>query len=611
VSTAGEDHLLFSAAPAGSGAAPARERPGRAPTSEPTHRNGAHRTSTVAGAAAAGIWVLLCVRWFDAGESWRAPWLTAIPPAALAALFATGLGVWLAARGGALLRPGEVKALLLVGLAALAFRLPLVSHAAAGYTTADASMAGLMALRVRDGIAHDVFIPNLAYCGSLKSHLAAPLMTVLDPVRSLALVSVLFYAAFAAGAYRLAALAGGPRAAAAAALMAVFSPTFVTQYSLSNDGNYVELLAFGTWATLLAVQWLRQPGDRKALALGTGALLGLGFWCHVLGVIHVAAVTAILTLGAGIRAAGALPRLVAGFGLGNFPALLWNASHDWNTFRYLMPSEFRGAGQTELAAGGPVGAQGMSLAARLGALVTDHGPILFGYDPGYPALLDVLGRALAGLGLATVLAAGALAVRESWRERALQPAGAVALLGLVNILVVTVALPHIPGNPRYLLFSFAASAVLTPWLLTRSGWGRAALFALIGFGALGSLGQGVEKARQDADWRGFVSELRALGISRCHSDYYTAARVTFDSGGGIVCSSQLGPTWTDYFELHRIVARASNPALIAPNAARADKLERKLERLGVAARRVDLMRPVLLPETRVDPRELFPQQPPL
>jgi hypothetical protein len=499
---------------------------------------------------------------------------------------------------------------MLVALATLAFRVPLVVHAAAGYTTADASMAGLMALRVRDGIAHDVFIPNLAYCGSLKSHLAAPLMMALDPVRSLALVSALFYAVFAAGAFRLAALAGGPRAAAATALMVIFSPTFVTQYSLSNDGNYVELLAFGTWATLLAVQWLRQPEDRSSLALGAGALLGLGFWCHVLGVIHVGAVAVILALGAGTRAARALPGLAAGFGLGNLPALLWNASHDWSSFRYLMPSEFRGAGRTDLAAGGPVGTPGLGLAERIRALFTDHGPILFGYDPGYPPFLDLLGRSLGALGLVVVLVAGALALRESWRERVLRPAGAAALLGLVNVLVVTVALPHIPGNPRYLLFSFGASAVLSPWLLSRSGWGRAVLFALIGFGALGSLGQGLEKARQDAEWRGFVAALRELGISRCHSDYYTAARVTFDSGADIVCSSQLGPTWTDYFELHRVVDRATNPALIAPNAARADKLERKLERLGVATRRVDLMRPVLLPETRVDPRELFPQQPP-
>ena len=568
------------------------------------------RAATGAGAAAAALWTLLCVRWFDAGEPWRGAWVEAIPPALLAVLLVAALGAGLRARRRGRAPSGERLATFAVGLGAVAFRLPLVVHAAAGYNTADASMAGMMALRVRDGLAHDVFIPNLAYCGSLKSHLAAPLMAALDPVQSLAAVSVFFYAAFAVGAYRLAALAAGPRAAAATGLMAVFAPTFVTQYSLSNDGNYVELLAFGTWGTLLAVRWVREPGERRALAWGAGALLGLGFWCHVLGIVHVAAVAGILVLGAGLGAARALPRLTAGFALGNLPALLWNASHDWSTFRYLLPSEFRGAGQSGTAAGGPVGAAGMSSPDRIAALLTDHGPILFGYDAGYPALLDVLARALAWLGLAAALVAGVLALRESWRARALQPAGAAALLASANVLVVTMALPHIPGNPRYLLFSFAASAVLLPWLLTRTATGRGVLFVLIGFGALGSLSQGLEKARQDARWRGFVAELEALGIRRCHSDYYTAARVTFQSGGGIVCSSQLGPTWTDYFELHRLVADADDPALIAPNAARADKVERKLERLGVGSRRVELMRPVLLPDVAVDPRELFPQQPP-
>ena len=54
----------------------------------------------------------------------------------------------------------------------------------------------------------------------------------------------------------------GPRAALLAGLYAAFSPPFLTRYSLSNDGNYVEVLALGTWALWLAARWTREGGSR-------------------------------------------------------------------------------------------------------------------------------------------------------------------------------------------------------------------------------------------------------------------------------------------------------------------------------------------------------------
>ena len=102
-----------------------------------------------------------------------------------------------------------------------------------------------------------MFVPQVPYSGSLKSHLTAPLALVMDPARAFALVSVLFYLAYVAGLFRLALLVAGPRAALLAGLYAAFSPAFVTRYSLSNDGNYVEVLALGTWALWLAARWTR------------------------------------------------------------------------------------------------------------------------------------------------------------------------------------------------------------------------------------------------------------------------------------------------------------------------------------------------------------------
>jgi hypothetical protein len=566
------------------------------------------------GGGCAALWVLLCLRWFDAGAALRPAVVGWLHPSLLAAGVILGAVYWLREYRASLwpLAARETWGMALVTVSAIAFRLPMVAHAAAGYTTADASMAGLMALRIHEGAAHDVFIPNLAYCGSLKSHLAAPLMGVMDPARALALVSVLFYALFVVGIYRLAQLAAGERAAAVAGLYAAFSPTFITQYSLTNDGNYVELLAFGTWAALLTAQWLRptERHDRPRLALCAGVLLGAGFWCHVLGIIYIVAVVSAF-LAAGVAPAlRSAPALTAGFALGNLPAILWNRAHAWSTFRYLLPSEYRGAAQSPLAAQahGPVGTQG-GFADRAWALFTDHGPLLFGFDPGYGGLVDGIASALAYMGLATTLLAGVFALHAAFKARSPSPEAVVAWFGIVNIGVVTAALPHLDGNPRYLLFTFTASALLVPLFLRRHRLAQIALGVLIAFGALGSMGQASTKRVQDVQWRTFLIELEDLGIRSCHSDYYVASRITFFSGKGISCSSRIGPTWTDYFEIRAVVDRSPNPALIAPNAARADKIERKLEKLGIAARRVDLFYPTLLPERTVDPRALFSQQP--
>jgi len=51
-----------------------------------------------AGALAALVWALLCVRWFDAGAPFRPAWLGAVPPIVLLLAFLVALGVWLRGR---------------------------------------------------------------------------------------------------------------------------------------------------------------------------------------------------------------------------------------------------------------------------------------------------------------------------------------------------------------------------------------------------------------------------------------------------------------------------------------------------------------------------------
>lgn len=563
----------------------------------------------LAGPGAALLWFLFCVRWFDAAEPFRPPWLAALSPAAAAWLAALSIAGWLGVRRACWLAPlpGGARGMLFVVALAVAFRLPLAWWGAWGYTTADASLSGIVALQARDGIAHHVFVPSVAYSGSLKSHLAALLSAAsgIDIVRAFVLASLGFYALFVAAAYRLGALLDGPGTALLAGLYAAFAPTFVTWYSLSNDGNYVEVLALGSWALLLSTRLGEAGPGAGSVAAAIGVLLGLGFWCHILAITHAAAILVIGLLALRARALRAFGAMALGFASGDLPGLLWNAGHGWDSFRYLVPGGHWDAAREVEAAG--AGAPHPGLLERLWLALVDHGPTLFGYDAGYPAAVDALSRGLAWLGLLAFLGALSWAARRALAARRLEVCGVLLVFAAVNLAAALVALPHVAGNPRYLLFLFApASVLLAGWLW--AGKRRLVLALLIGFGAFGSWGQARAKLADSGAWRGFVAELRQAGVRFCYTDYYLAARIDFFGELDPLCSSKLGPITTEYFlEFRERVDRAAAVDIVAINAFSAARIERKLDELGVDYERRDLLKPVLLRLSRkVDPRELFP-----
>ena len=559
--------------------------------------------SKLAGAACAVLWLALCVRWFDAAAAWRPRLLEAVPVAVLAAAFLAAGGLWLRGRRewlrGAPLGP-DAAALGLVLLLALGFRLPTALGGAGAAVTADGALSGIVALHLLDGSERPVFVPQVPYSGSLKSHLAALLALALDPARAFALASVLFYLAYVAGLFRLALLVAGPRAALVAGCYAGFSPAFVTRYSLSNDGNYVEVLALGTWALWLAARATREPSARPWLSLAAGLLLGLAFWCHILAVIYLAALAVLLVLSARRAAPRALASLAAGAAIGYLPGWLWNAANGWLSFRYLLPGEARSVGTGEAAEASVSG-----LGEKAWLMLTDHAPVLMGYDSGYGPLASRLLTAVGWLGVGMALVAAALSARRAWRERS-WPLAALLVFAATNLAVALVALPHVPGNPRYMLFLMS---VVPVWLADAFAQRRPALLALlIAAGALASLAQVPPTLAQDARWRGFVAELEREGVRHCYTDFFLATRINFLSGERVVCTAKLGPFTTEYFFAYRErVERAPEAALIPVNRTAAARLERRLTELGVTFERRDLVKPVLLRLSRkVDPEELFP-----
>jgi hypothetical protein len=525
-----------------------------------------------------------------------------VPPLLPAVVGLALLLAWLRARRATFSAPPLAEAcggLWLVVLLAIAFRLPLAWQGAAGAVTPDGALSGIVALHVRDGVERLVFVPNVPYSGSLKSHLTALLAVAIDAARAFALASVLFYAAFAAAVYRLALLVRDRATALAASLYLVFAPPYVTRYSLSNDGNYVEVLALGTWALWLAARWARETdaAERARLAVGAGLLLGLGFWCHILALIHLASVGLVLLAWGRGRAVRSVLALGGGFILGYLPGLLWNAANRWASFAYLVP-------------GGPIvreaAEERIGLAAHALAIVKDQLPFLLGYDYGYSPSVQAVLAALAVLATGLVLLATVLAVVAA--RRSPNPARRVLLLfAAVNVAFVVLTLPHIPGNPRYLQFSLAALPVFLAEMLDR-GWKRVLMVLLVAFGALGSLAGLPGSMQAEEKWRGFVSELEREGVRWCYTDFHLATKINFLSEERIVCTAKLGPTTGEYFFSYRgRVERAPEAALIPVNRVAADRLETRLSELGVTFERRELMKPVLLRLSRkVDPEELFP-----
>ncbi len=561
------------------------------------------RGPRVWGRVAALLWCLACVAWFDVAAAWRPGWLAVIPPLALVGAAIVAVGAWLGEQAH-LWPPPEAgaratrrAALLLVLALTFLFRLPMAWQGAAGYLTADGALSGIVALHLRDGSEHLVFVPQVAYSGSLKSHLTALLAFGVDPARAFALCSVGFYCAFVAAVFRLGVLAAPARTwvATAAGVYLAFAPAFLTRYSLSNDGNYVEVLALGTWALVLAVRFAHAEKTGRSLwALLMGLLLGLAFWSHVLAMIYVLTVVVAVVWFARKDAVPCLWRLAVGGVLGAFPSVLWNISNGFATLLYLVPG------------GAPGSGEGPGLLEKGLQLFMDHAPILAGYDLGYGRWVSAL--LAGGASLALLLMAWAVWKAYGEARATSDPARSLLLLFVaVNLAMAWLALPYIPGNPRYLQFALGPLAVLLALALEGR---RALMAALVAFGALGSLAQAPGAFRSDRQWRAFVSDLQREEVRFCYSDFYLATKVNFLSGEAVVCSAKLGPTTTEYFlDYRERVDRAPAAAYVAVNPTAAFKLERRLDRLGVRYERRELMKPVLLRLSRkVDPAELFPDR---
>src|SRR5262249_29765034 len=151
------------------------------------------------------------------------------------------------------------------------------------------------------------------------------------------------------------------------------------------------------------------------------------------------------------------------------------------------------------------------------------------------------------------------------RTPASRPHAVLLIFLAVNLAVALLALPHVPGNPRYLLFLMAPLPVFLAEAL-ETGRRRIVFVALAVFGALTSLAHVPGTLEGDARWRELVAGLEGEGVRHCYTDFHLATRINFLSAERVVCSAKLGPTTTEYFFAYReAVDEAPAAALVAVN----------------------------------------------
>ena len=527
-----------------------------------------------------------CLAWFDHDLDF---FLARTPPLVPSLVFVVGAGAALSfrLRRG---RLGEVAVALGIAVIALVSRLPFLAGAY-GLFSSDAAAQGLMALHIAEGRHHPIFLYNWSYVGSIKAHLSAALAGVVgEPVVAFALAAAVTYALFSGAIYLLARTVGSRPEALVAAGYVILAPGFLTAWGMGNEGNYVDVMLFGTLMLWLCSRWMTSDAPGYTSWFWVGVLGGLAFWTHILATYYL--LTAVIVLGLtrpGRESPLRLASFSGGFVVGDFPGILWNAGNEWLSFRWWSLdaetvetadrltrtlTQLKGVGTTSLA-------------------------VLSGYWPSdAPPPPAPLWHAALTLLIPSLFAFFAWKHRDRWRAVTAEN----MLLGFAVLVVLVFAQSSfgwMTEEPRYLLFLFSVVPVFLGSAV-KSLWQRQRILAVLVVLALafvnlrGSaryLGVALES---DPVNREFVERVEELGVTHVRSDYHLSYKYVFLSHGRMVWTSELGPSQTEwYFPFRDAVAEADQVALVPRSFRMARRLGRRLDAQAISYRREDLLYPVL------------------
>jgi hypothetical protein len=536
----------------------------------------------------------LCTAWFD--HDLPLGFVSDAPPVVPGFLFLASLGVLLYRRRSRVAFGPDARAALLLGLAGVLTRLPFVFEAY-GLFSSDAAAQGVMALHVLEGKHHPVFLYNWSYVGSAKAILTAALaLFVSDPVIAFALAAALVYGALTGAVYLLSRSVSNRVESIGAALYVVFAPGFLTAWGMGNEGNYPDVLALGTFMLVLAFRFLKDEVDPRSAAFWMGFLGGVAFWIHILATYYLVAVFGILLLHRfGKAALGRLAAFAFGFVVGDFPGLLWNLSHDFQSFGWWGVGTASAPGEASRV---------VRTATQLGDVFQTSFAVLAGYwpkeNPPPPEALFRFGLlALFPLSFAVFAFLHREKLRLLARGRISPEAASLGFAVLVVLVFAQSSFGWMTEEPRYLLFLFSVVPIFVSTALFSLAR-RSRLLALAVAAALlfVSLRGGIlyfSDARESAlSNREFLRELDELRIRYVHSDYHLSYKYVFLSHGRMIWTSALGPAQTEwYLPFREEVAAARDVALVPRSFRFARRIERRLEERGIRYRREDLLYPVL------------------
>jgi hypothetical protein len=546
-------------------------------------------------AVAAYLW--LCAAWFD--HDLRLGLLADAPPWIPGLLFLAAAGALAHRRRSRLSFGPDSRTAILLALFGFLTRLPFVFEAY-GLFSSDAAAQGVMALHILEGKHHPIFLYNWSYIGSLKAILTAGLSFLLgDPVTCFAIAAALVYGALTGAVYLLSRTVAPRAESIAAALYVVFAPGFLTAWGMGNEGNYPDVLALGTLMLALGFRFLKDEIDGLTAGFWIGILGGIAFWIHILATYYLlAAVGILLAHRFGKPVLGRLSAFALGFAIGDFPGILWNLSHDFQSFRWwgvdASTAEAEGASLDRL----------QRTMGQLGEVFQTSFAVLAGYwpkdnPPPPEALFRVLLLALFPLSFATFALLHRKKLRQLLRGRLTPEAAALGFAILVVLVFAQSSFGWMTEEPRYLLFLFSVTPLFLATSLTALyGVSRFAAIAVVASLLLVSVRGGIlyhSQARESAARnREFLQKLDELSIRHVHSDYHLSYKYVFLSHGRMIWTSALGPSQTEwYLPFREEVAGAAAVALVPRSFRFARRIERRLIDRGIGYRRENLLYPVL------------------
>lgn len=437
--------------------------------------------------------------------------------------------------------------------------------------SSDQAVPALMALEIRDHGSHPVFYWGVQYDGSLEPHLLALAFSVLpETVESYRFVIFVLMASATVFVSLATALGFGRRAGLLAGAYLAAGPSFFFFKLLGSDGAYTSFFMLSAASLYLMARVVQEPEPwrMRVLLAAFGLALGVAWWVTPLSIVlfGVAAVGVAVSPRTLLRP-GRIAILCTGFVVGTSPWLFENVR---TNFASLRSSEMSGSDLEQAFSQARV-----LLARGLPVLVGGRSP--GGREATFPGSEPISVIVFGGL----VMTGACLARRKAPATARFLALSSVFLLVAPALMALSRARTDLREDPRFLLSSYVAVAVLSGVALATLIERRARLGALAFAGLLlflGPLSQLRSQSYAEDPRHGRIAEtialaerLAASGIRDVYTEYWIAYRLTFLSGGEVVASpfgeGAQGPI-RDVRAYERVEAAAGPAFILEPGPAK-------------------------------------------